>query len=77
MLHLKAVVFLRPTRENIEMLVRELMEPKFGEYHLFFSNVLNNDAVNPHRRYFQAKKISNINPESRRCGHWRRQTTLS
>ncbi|KAJ1480060.1 Sec1-like protein [Baffinella frigidus] len=45
MLHLKAVVFLRPTRENIEMLVRELLDPKFGEYHLFFSNVLSNDAV--------------------------------
>jgi len=33
----QAVVFLRPTRENIEMLARELREPMFGEYHLFFS----------------------------------------
>mmetsp|Transcript_5335 Transcript_5335/g.13525 ORF Transcript_5335/g.13525 Transcript_5335/m.13525 type:complete len:607 (+) Transcript_5335:274-2094(+) len=45
MLHLKALVFLRPTRENIELLAKELHDPKFGEYHLFFSNVLTNDAV--------------------------------
>ena len=45
MLHLKAIVFLRPTRDNIELLAKELMAPLFGEYHLFFSNVLSNDAV--------------------------------
>ncbi|EKX54512.1 vacuolar protein sorting 45B [Guillardia theta CCMP2712] len=45
MLHLKALVFLRPTRENIELLAKELLQPMFGEYHLFFSNVLSNDAV--------------------------------
>lgn len=45
MLHLKAIVFLRPTRDNIELLAKELMAPMFGEYHLFFSNVLSNDAV--------------------------------
>ena len=45
MLHLKAIVFLRPTRDNIELLAKELMTPMFGEYHLFFSNVLSNDAV--------------------------------
>jgi len=36
MLHLKAIVFLRPTRDNIELLAKELMAPMFGEYHLFF-----------------------------------------
>jgi hypothetical protein len=45
MLHLKAIVFLRPTRDNIELLAKELMAPMFGEYHLFFPNVLSNDAV--------------------------------
>ena len=45
MLHLKAIVFLRPTRDNIALLVKELHEPKFGEYHLFFSNVISNDSV--------------------------------
>ncbi|EFN56021.1 hypothetical protein CHLNCDRAFT_22879 [Chlorella variabilis] len=36
--HLKAVCFLRPTRENIARMRRELRDPRFGEYHLFFTN---------------------------------------
>jgi vacuolar protein sorting-associated protein 45 len=54
MLHLKAVVFLRPNRENIALLVKELQEPKFGEYHLFFSNIISNDSV---RTLAQADKF--------------------
>eukprot|EP00613_Pedinella_sp_CCMP2098_P029096 CAMPEP_0171737524 /NCGR_PEP_ID=MMETSP0991-20121206/32980_1 /TAXON_ID=483369 /ORGANISM="non described non described, Strain CCMP2098" /LENGTH=556 /DNA_ID=CAMNT_0012334549 /DNA_START=17 /DNA_END=1687 /DNA_ORIENTATION=- len=38
--HLKAAIFVRPTQTNIDLLVRELADPKFKEYHLFFSNVL-------------------------------------
>lgn len=38
LLHLKAVCFLRPTRENIARIRRELRDPRFGEYHLFFTN---------------------------------------
>lgn len=40
MSHLKAVYFLRPTPENIHLLRRQLANPRFGEYHLFFSNML-------------------------------------
>ncbi|XP_073103384.1 vacuolar protein sorting-associated protein 45 homolog isoform X2 [Elaeis guineensis] len=40
MAHLKAVYFLRPTSENIQKLRRQLANPRFGEYHLFFSNIL-------------------------------------
>jgi len=36
--HLKAIAFLRPTRENIACLRRELREPCFGAYHLYFTN---------------------------------------
>ncbi len=32
--HLQAVCFLRPTRENIARIRRELRDPRFGEYHL-------------------------------------------
>jgi vacuolar protein sorting-associated protein 45 len=32
--HLKAVCLLRPTRENVARLRRELRDPRFGEYHL-------------------------------------------
>ncbi|XAR62442.1 hypothetical protein NMG60_11017194 [Bertholletia excelsa] len=40
MSHLKAVYFLRPTSENIQHMRRQLGSPRFGEYHLFFSNML-------------------------------------
>ncbi|XP_057470311.1 vacuolar protein sorting-associated protein 45 homolog [Actinidia eriantha] len=40
MSHLKAVYFLRPTSENIQYMRRQLSSPRFGEYHLFFSNML-------------------------------------
>jgi len=43
--HLKAVCFLRPTLENIHALVEELREPKYGEYHLFFTNSLKNVSL--------------------------------
>jgi len=36
MLYLKAVVFVRPTAQNIVHLRAELREPKYGEYHIFF-----------------------------------------
>lgn len=43
--HLKAVCFLRPTGENIDHLRRHLGRPRFGEYHLFFSNILPNAFI--------------------------------
>eukprot|EP00027_Filamoeba_sp_ATCC50430_P014952 CAMPEP_0168571970 /NCGR_PEP_ID=MMETSP0413-20121227/17664_1 /TAXON_ID=136452 /ORGANISM="Filamoeba nolandi, Strain NC-AS-23-1" /LENGTH=552 /DNA_ID=CAMNT_0008604947 /DNA_START=41 /DNA_END=1696 /DNA_ORIENTATION=+ len=39
MAHLKAVCLLRPTPDNIELLQEELRKPKYGEYHVFFSNI--------------------------------------
>ncbi|KAL0041923.1 hypothetical protein WJX79_009001 [Trebouxia sp. C0005] len=36
--HLKAVCFLRPTRENIARIRRELREPCYGEYNMYFTN---------------------------------------
>ncbi|PRP79920.1 hypothetical protein PROFUN_12409 [Planoprotostelium fungivorum] len=40
MQHLKAICFLRPTAENRDTLVQEFKSPKYGEYHLFFSNTI-------------------------------------
>lgn len=45
MLHMKAVVFMQPTEANYDLLVKELIEPKFKEYHLFFSNVVPQDML--------------------------------
>ncbi|XP_015522855.1 vacuolar protein sorting-associated protein 45 [Neodiprion lecontei] len=38
--HLKCIVFLRPTAENISLLCRELRCPKYGVYYIYFSNII-------------------------------------
>ena len=38
--HLKCVAFLRPTPDSIDAMVAELRKPKYGQYDLYFSNVL-------------------------------------
>ncbi|XP_010534513.1 PREDICTED: vacuolar protein sorting-associated protein 45 homolog [Tarenaya hassleriana] len=45
MSHLKAVYFVRPTSENIQKLRQQLANPRFGEYHLFFSNLLKDTQI--------------------------------
>ncbi|KAJ4700902.1 vacuolar protein sorting 45 [Melia azedarach] len=45
MSHLKAIYFLRPTSENIQHLRRQLGNPRFAEYHLFFSNMLKDTQI--------------------------------
>jgi len=41
----QAVILVRPTAENISILVAHLKAPRFCEYHLFFSNVLPGDYL--------------------------------
>eukprot|EP00298_Acanthocystis_sp_HF-20_P022499 c30459_g1_i1.p1 GENE.c30459_g1_i1~~c30459_g1_i1.p1 ORF type:complete len:583 (+),score=208.00 c30459_g1_i1:32-1750(+) len=43
--HLKAVVFIRPTSENIQLLRNEIKEPHYGEYHIFFSNIVKSSFI--------------------------------
>lgn len=46
--HVKGVFFVRPLEKNIRLLcdlLRNSAHPKFGEYHLFFSNVLRSDSL--------------------------------
>ncbi|ESN92176.1 hypothetical protein HELRODRAFT_194330 [Helobdella robusta] len=45
MKHLKCVVFVRPTKENIELLIHELKAPKYGFYYIYFSNVISKQDV--------------------------------
>lgn len=45
MSHLKAVYFLRPTPDNIKQMRLQLGSPRFGEYHLFFSNILEDTQI--------------------------------
>ena len=45
MTHMKAAVFIQPTDANIDLVIRELQDPKFKEYHIFFSNVCPQDML--------------------------------
>lgn len=45
MKHLKALCFLRPTKENVEYLIKELRRPKYSVYFLYFSNVISKSDV--------------------------------
>ncbi|XP_058057301.1 vacuolar protein sorting-associated protein 45 [Anopheles bellator] len=38
--YLKCIVFIRPTRDNVLRLQRELRSPKFGSYFINFSNII-------------------------------------
>lgn len=38
--HLKAIVFIRPTKNNIALLCNELRSPRYGSYYIYFSNIL-------------------------------------
>jgi hypothetical protein len=41
MVHLKAIVFVRPTKQNIDLLCKELKKPHYGEYYLCKSQHFN------------------------------------
>jgi len=45
MMHLKALCILRPTRSNLALLRDEFADPKYSEYHLYFTNVLSNSQL--------------------------------
>mgnify|MGYP001791904390 CR=1 FL=1 len=44
-MHLKAVAFLRPTRSTIATLRRELQRPRYGEFHLYFTNAITDSLL--------------------------------
>lgn len=44
--HLKAAIYVQPTEANISILTKELKEPRFSEYHIFFSNIITEDLLN-------------------------------
>lgn len=57
MRHLKCLVYVKPTEESIECLIRELSNPKYGEYHLFFSNKIAKDQL---ERLAEADDIESV-----------------
>ncbi|KAJ1825966.1 vacuolar protein sorting-associated protein 45, partial [Coemansia sp. RSA 2703] len=45
MRHLKCVCFLRPTDSSIQALLDELRSPKYGDYYIYFSNILKKSMI--------------------------------
>ncbi|KAI0338990.1 Sec1-domain-containing protein [Trametopsis cervina] len=45
MAHMKCVCFLQPSEDSLEALEAELREPKYGEYFLYFSNILSKTSI--------------------------------
>ncbi|XP_067931822.1 vacuolar protein sorting-associated protein 45-like [Watersipora subatra] len=45
MKHLKCIAFLRPSTDNIALLREELRKPKYGQYYIYFSNVVSKQDV--------------------------------
>lgn len=45
LMHLKAIYFVRPTKENINFIRMEITNPHFKEYHLYFTNEIAEAAI--------------------------------
>lgn len=45
MRHLRCLCFVRPSPESIQSLIEELREPKYGEYHIYFSNIIKKSSL--------------------------------
>ncbi|MFH4977828.1 hypothetical protein AB6A40_004537 [Gnathostoma spinigerum] len=43
--HLKCIVFIRPTKENIQLLKEELRSPCYSQYYIYFCNIISKTDV--------------------------------
>lgn len=45
MRHLRCLCFVRPSPDSIQFLIDELREPKYGEYNIYFSNIVRKSSL--------------------------------
>ncbi|CAK4018219.1 Vacuolar sorting-associated 45 [Lecanosticta acicola] len=45
MRHLRCLCFLRPSPDSIQFLIDEFREPKYGEYYIYFSNIIKKSSL--------------------------------
>lgn len=45
MRHLRCLCFVRPSPDSIQFLIDELRDPKYGEYHVYFSNIVRKSSL--------------------------------
>ncbi|CAB4256708.1 Vps45p [Maudiozyma barnettii] len=57
MRHLKCLVYVKPTDKTIDCLVKELENPRYGEYHIFFNNMVSKSQL---ERLAEADSLSAV-----------------
>lgn len=45
MRHLRCLCFVRPSPDSIQLLIDELRDPKYGEYNIYFSNIIRKSSL--------------------------------
>ncbi|BES99545.1 vacuolar protein sorting 45 homolog (S. cerevisiae) [Nesidiocoris tenuis] len=45
MKHLKCIVFIRPTKDNVGLLCNEIRNPRYGMYYIYFSNIISKTDI--------------------------------
>ncbi|KAF1981809.1 vacuolar protein sorting-associated protein VpsB [Aulographum hederae CBS 113979] len=45
MRHLRCLCFVRPSPDSVQFLIDELREPKYGEYNIYFSNIIRKSSL--------------------------------
>jgi len=65
--HLKAVYFVRPTADNVRRIQAELREPRFGEYHLFFSNMARDGMIQQLAEADEHEVVQQVRSRERGC----------
>ncbi|KAH0173441.1 Sec1-like protein, partial [Aureobasidium melanogenum] len=45
MRHLRCLCFVRPSPDSIQFLIDEFRDPKYGEYHIYFSNIVKKSSL--------------------------------
>ena len=45
LMHLKAIFFTRCSEENVAKICKQLEDPSFSQYNLYFSNVVHQDKI--------------------------------
>lgn len=59
-MHLKAVYFIRPNKENLNKLKGEIANPHFKEYHLFFTNEIAESMIAELAEVDTSDRIKNL-----------------
>ena len=68
--HVRAIVWVRPTDDNIEQICKELQDPSFAEYHICFSSREENSMGGYVKRLAIADRFEVVREVSECLGEW-------